>query len=184
MSRIARDPFIRVPVKRGLTVLLIMKNYIILSVQSECAKYDQICEAASLNAKKETAVRNSDWLDSPWSGFFETKDPMKLPYTGIDCDQLAHIGDVFSGVPDDFKIHTGKFSLYPTLCRASVAQWRALDSGVPGSKLACASCARPTPLKCKNEYLVLALVEETAVRAVVGFIVWRFAGSKSQGVGR
>ena len=34
--------------------------------------------------------------------------------------------------------------------------------------------ARPTPLKCKNEYLVLALVEETAVQAVVGSIVWAF----------
>ena len=28
--------------------------------------------------------------------------------------------------------------------------------------------ARPTPLSCKNEYLVLALGEETAVQAVVG----------------
>ena len=34
--------------------------------------------------------------------------------------------------------------------------------------------ARPTPLKCKNEYLVLALEEETAVQAVVGSIVWAF----------
>ena len=34
--------------------------------------------------------------------------------------------------------------------------------------------ARPTPFKCKNEYLVLALEEETAVKAVVGSIVWAF----------
>ena len=34
--------------------------------------------------------------------------------------------------------------------------------------------ARPTPLKCKNEYPVLALGEETAVQAVVGFIDWAF----------
>ena len=34
--------------------------------------------------------------------------------------------------------------------------------------------ARPTPLKCKNEYSVLALGEETAVQAVVGSIVWAF----------
>ena len=34
--------------------------------------------------------------------------------------------------------------------------------------------ARPTPLKCKNEYMVLALGEETAVQAVVGSIVWAF----------
>ena len=31
--------------------------------------------------------------------------------------------------------------------------------------------ARPTPLKCKNKYMVLALGEETAVQAVVGSIV-------------
>ena len=31
--------------------------------------------------------------------------------------------------------------------------------------------ARPTPLKCKNEYLVLALGEETAAQVVV---VWAF----------
>ena len=42
-----------------------------------------------------------------------------------------------------------------------------------------------TPLKCKNEYPVLPLGDETAVQAVVGFIVsGRFAGSKSQDVGR
>ena len=34
--------------------------------------------------------------------------------------------------------------------------------------------ARPTPLNCKNEYLVLALGEETAAQAVVGSIVWAF----------
>ena len=34
-----------------------------------------------------------------------------------------------------------------------------------------AHTARPTPLKCKNEHLVLALEEETAIQAVVGSIV-------------
>ena len=34
--------------------------------------------------------------------------------------------------------------------------------------------ARPTPLKCTNEYLVLPLGEETAVQAVVGSVVWAF----------
>ena len=44
--------------------------------------------------------------------------------------------------------------------------------------------ARPTPLERKNEYLMFALGEETAVQAVVGSIVWRFASSKNQGIGR
>ena len=30
------------------------------------------------------------------------------------------------------------------------------------------------PFKCKNEYLVLTLGEETAVQALVGSIVWAF----------
>ena len=34
--------------------------------------------------------------------------------------------------------------------------------------------ARPTPLRCKNVYLVLPLGEETADQAVVGSIVWAF----------
>ena len=38
--------------------------------------------------------------------------------------------------------------------------------------------ARPTPLKCKNEYPVLSLGEETAVQAVVGSIVWVFSRLK------
>ena len=36
------------------------------------------------------------------------------------------------------------------------------------------SSFRPTPLECKNEYLVLALGKEAAVQAVVGSIVWAF----------
>ena len=38
---------------------------------------------------------------------------------------------------------------------------------------------RPTPLKCKNEYLVLALGEETAVKELVGCIVWEFRRLKN-----
>ena len=34
--------------------------------------------------------------------------------------------------------------------------------------------ARPSPLNCKNDYLVIALQEETAAQAVVGSIVWAF----------
>ena len=39
--------------------------------------------------------------------------------------------------------------------------------------------ARLSPLNCKNEYLVLALGEETAVQAVVGCIVWVFRRLKT-----
>ena len=44
--------------------------------------------------------------------------------------------------------------------------------------------ARPTPLNCKIEYMMLAIGEETAVQAVVGSIVWAFRRLKNQEVGR
>lgn len=75
--------------------------------QEEIAKYDKICEEAYSLAKKETAVSHSDWLDSAWNGFFEGRDPMKLPTTGISEDVLNHIGSVFSTPPDNFVIHGG-----------------------------------------------------------------------------
>ena len=40
------------------------------------------------------------------------------------------------------------------------------------------------PLKCTNEYVVLALGEETAVQAVAGSLVWAFRRLKNQGDGR
>ena len=71
-------------------------------------KYDKICETALTNAKMETAIHNRNWLDSPWTGFFETKDAMKLEKTGISESILAHIGDVFSTQPGDgFTLHGG-----------------------------------------------------------------------------
>ena len=34
-------------------------------------KYEKICEEAYVKAQQETQIRYKDWLDSPWSGFFE-----------------------------------------------------------------------------------------------------------------
>ncbi|XP_059156850.1 2-oxoglutarate dehydrogenase complex component E1-like isoform X2 [Physella acuta] len=75
--------------------------------EEEISKYDKICEEAYSLAKKETAVSNIDWLDSPWSGFFEGRDPMMLPTTGVSEECLKHIGTVFSTPPEDFVIHGG-----------------------------------------------------------------------------
>lgn len=41
-------------------------------------KYDKICEDALDKARKETHIKYKDWIDSPWSGFFEGKDPLKV----------------------------------------------------------------------------------------------------------
>ncbi|KAK7579718.1 hypothetical protein V9T40_000347 [Parthenolecanium corni] len=73
-------------------------------------KYDKICEEAYVNAKKETLIKYKDWLDSPWSGFFEGKDPLKMSSTGVIEDTLVHIGKRFSSPPPnaaEFEIHRG-----------------------------------------------------------------------------
>ena len=80
------------------------------ALQQEVAKYDKICEEAYSDAKKETAIHNRQWLDSPWTGFFEGRDAMKLLPTGIDEETLTHIGNVFSTPPSkDFALHGGEW---------------------------------------------------------------------------
>ncbi|XP_034239296.1 2-oxoglutarate dehydrogenase, mitochondrial isoform X2 [Thrips palmi] len=73
-------------------------------------KYEKICEDAHAAARKETHIKYKDWLDSPWSGFFEGKDPLKMSTTGIKEDTLVHIGKRFSSPPPNaagFIIHKG-----------------------------------------------------------------------------
>ncbi|CAG0884138.1 unnamed protein product [Darwinula stevensoni] len=73
-------------------------------------RYEQICEEALSNAQKETQFYYKHWLDSPWSGFFEGKDPLKVSPTGVKEETLAHIGKKFSSPPEnaaDFSIHRG-----------------------------------------------------------------------------
>ncbi|CAL7942906.1 unnamed protein product [Xylocopa violacea] len=73
-------------------------------------KYEKICEEAYVNARQETHIKYKDWLDSPWSGFFEGKDPLKVSPTGIKEDTLLHIGKKFSSPPPnaaEFVIHKG-----------------------------------------------------------------------------
>lgn len=74
-------------------------------------KYDKICEEAYSNARKETHIKYKDWLDSPWSGFFEGKDPLRATPTGCKEDTLVHIGKRFSSPPPnaaEFVIHKGE----------------------------------------------------------------------------
>ena len=71
-------------------------------------KYEKICEEAYKKAGEETQIFHKHWLDSPWSGFFEGKDPSKVKDTGVHEETLTHIGKRISqGPPNapDFKIH-------------------------------------------------------------------------------
>lgn len=75
-------------------------------------KYEKICEESYINARKETHIKYKDWLDSPWSGFFEGKDPLKVSPTGVKEDTLVHIGKRVSSPPPnaaEFIIHKGEF---------------------------------------------------------------------------
>jgi len=77
-------------------------------VQEVVNKYDRICEEAYKKAQEESQVFHKDWLDSPWSGFFEGKDPLKVADTGVHEETLQHVGKRFSQGPpnaQDFKIH-------------------------------------------------------------------------------
>ncbi|XP_022901926.1 2-oxoglutarate dehydrogenase complex component E1 isoform X3 [Onthophagus taurus] len=79
-------------------------------VQDVKEKYEKICEEAFSAARKETHVKHKDWLDSPWSGFFEGKDPLKVGPTGVKEETLVHIGTRFSSPPPnaaEFVIHKG-----------------------------------------------------------------------------
>merc|ERR1719234_837313 len=73
-------------------------------------KYDKICEEAYKKAQEATVTLHKHWLDSPWSGFFEGKDPLKIGDTGVHMETLQHIGKRFAtGPPNapDFKLHRG-----------------------------------------------------------------------------
>ncbi|KAG0721821.1 OGDH, mitochondrial [Chionoecetes opilio] len=41
-------------------------------------------------------VFNKHWIDSPWSGFFEGKDPLRASPTGVHEDTITHICRRFS----------------------------------------------------------------------------------------
>ncbi|XP_050423128.1 2-oxoglutarate dehydrogenase complex component E1 isoform X7 [Adelges cooleyi] len=73
-------------------------------------KYDKICEEAYTTSRQETTIKYKDWLDSPWSGFFEGKDPLKASKTGVKEETLNHIGKRFSSPPPnaaEFVVHRG-----------------------------------------------------------------------------
>ncbi len=80
--------------------------------EDEVQKYDKICEDAYLGAKNATAIHNRQWLDSPWHGFFDNRDPMKYPSTGVPMDTIQHITEAYSTAPEEpFKLHSGDASV-------------------------------------------------------------------------
>ncbi|XP_076639306.1 oxoglutarate dehydrogenase Nc73EF isoform X3 [Colletes latitarsis] len=104
-------------------------------------KYEKICEEAYTNAKQETHIKYKDWLDSPWSGFFEGKDPLKVSPTGIKEDTLVHIGKKFSSLPPnaaEFVVHKGIERILKSrmeMIEARTVDWALGEAMVFGSLL-------------------------------------------------
>ncbi|XP_045493691.1 2-oxoglutarate dehydrogenase, mitochondrial isoform X3 [Colias croceus] len=91
-------------------------------------KYEKICEDAYNQAKQETHIKYKDWLDSPWSGFFEGKDPLKMSPTGVVEETLVHIGKRFSSPPPnaaEFEIHKGLLRILKS--RMEMVEKRTVD---------------------------------------------------------
>lgn len=88
-------------------------------LQQEIDSYLGICEDAFKTASEATHVRNMDWLDSPWEGFFSTRNPKVIDPTGVDESVLNHIATVFSSEPQDVVLHRGMFVSLQFLSRSS-----------------------------------------------------------------
>merc|ERR1712012_846685 len=91
-------------------------------------KYEKICEEAFKKAAEEKQVYHKHWLDSPWSGFFEGKDPLHVKDTGVHEETLTHIAKRFSqGPPNapDFKVHKAMERILKN--RADMLQTRTVD---------------------------------------------------------
>merc|ERR1719433_949662 len=110
-------------------------------VQAVIDKYDKICEEAFKKAGEETKVYNKHWLDSPWSGFFEGKDPLKVKDTGVHEDTLTHIGKKISqGPPNapDFKVHKAMERILKAredMLNSRTCDWAMAESFAYGSLL-------------------------------------------------
>ncbi|XP_059216850.1 2-oxoglutarate dehydrogenase complex component E1 isoform X4 [Stomoxys calcitrans] len=110
-------------------------------VKSVADKYEKICEEAFELAKTETHIKYKDWLDSPWSGFFEGKDPLKVSPTGVKEETLVHIGNRFSAPPPnaaEFVIHKGLIRVLnarKAMVEERVADWALGEAMAFGSLL-------------------------------------------------
>ncbi|XP_044750398.1 2-oxoglutarate dehydrogenase, mitochondrial-like isoform X2 [Coccinella septempunctata] len=73
-------------------------------------EYDRILEDGLEASRKETHVKLTHWLDSPWVGFFKGKDKYEVKSTGVNEKILKHVATVFSSPPVPelkFKLHKG-----------------------------------------------------------------------------
>lgn len=70
-------------------------------------------ESAYESAQKATHVHFRDWLDYPWADFFDKRDPLNIPATGIPNETIELIIKKFSSVPEGFLNCLCKFFYNP-----------------------------------------------------------------------
>lgn len=77
-------------------------------------EYEKILETDFAKVKDEKVFKMKDWLDAPWSAFFEGKDPNKMLFpTGIHEDTITHIASAVSTPPPP----SAKFVIHKVLER-------------------------------------------------------------------
>ncbi|XP_055333582.1 LOW QUALITY PROTEIN: 2-oxoglutarate dehydrogenase complex component E1-like [Paramacrobiotus metropolitanus] len=106
--------------------------------KQEIGSYLSICEDAFKTASQATHVKFSDWLDSPWEGFFQTRNKKVIEPTGVDESVLHHIATVFSNAPPDLDIHKGIKKILTTrkeLTEKRMADWAMGEALAWGSLL-------------------------------------------------
>ncbi|XP_035230854.1 2-oxoglutarate dehydrogenase, mitochondrial-like [Stegodyphus dumicola] len=109
------QPLMYTKIRKQLPVLELYSRYLVeqgmvteKEIEEEEARYEAILQEAYNNAEKDIRMYNTDWLDSPWKGFFVNKSPHKCDPTGVDEGILRHIGVAFSSPPPgNFKTHPG-----------------------------------------------------------------------------
>ncbi|CAH0729240.1 unnamed protein product, partial [Brenthis ino] len=91
-------------------------------------------------AKKITKLSIMDWVDTPWTGFFEATDPKKVRETGISETSLATISQHFCKPPEPwaFEIHKGIHKMLEKrgkMVKSGVADWAMGEALAYGSLL-------------------------------------------------
>ncbi|XP_030380304.1 2-oxoglutarate dehydrogenase, mitochondrial [Scaptodrosophila lebanonensis] len=105
------------------------------------AKYEKICEDAWVESKKMKTFKYASWIDSPWSGFFEGRDRLKICPTGVAMKTLNHIGRIFASPPPpehNFVLHKGIkriLALRMQMVKSKMADWALGEAFAIGSLL-------------------------------------------------
>ncbi|XP_033157379.1 2-oxoglutarate dehydrogenase-like, mitochondrial isoform X2 [Drosophila mauritiana] len=109
--------------------------------KSMVSNYEKICEEAWAKSKTIKTIKYSSWIDSPWPGFFEGRDRLKLCPTGISTDTLKTIGQIFSTPPPSehkFETHKGILRILAQrtqMVQDKVADWSLGEAFAFGSLL-------------------------------------------------